>query len=106
MYFILFIFFIQFTGSSGLLRSAPFSEEGRDTVYHKGDNELINQMKSLYLSLLSVLGGRWVLPCTSCDNSASCYWREAVWAPHKCRYNVMSRDDARTCLANKKVRIF
>jgi len=47
--------------------------------------------------------GRWVLPCASCDNSDSCYWREAVWAPHKCRYNVMSRDDARTCLANKKI---
>ncbi|XP_078369114.1 cadherin-like and PC-esterase domain-containing protein 1 isoform X2 [Oculina patagonica] len=47
--------------------------------------------------------GRWVLPCTSCDDSNSCYWREAVWAPFSCQYNVLSRDDTRTCLANKKI---
>lgn len=47
--------------------------------------------------------GRWVLPCASCDDSKSCYWREAVWAPYSCHYNVLSRKDTRTCLANKKV---
>ena len=52
--------------------------------------------------ILSV--GRWVVPCASCDGPNSCHWREAVWAPHSCYYNVLSRDDTRTCLANKKVR--
>lgn len=50
-----------------------------------------------------MLTGRWVLPCASCDDSNSCYWREAVWTPRTCRYSVLSRDDARKCLANKKV---
>ena len=53
------------------------------------------------MMILSI--GRWVLPCASCYDSNSCYWREAVWAPYSCHYNVLSRDDTRTCLANKKV---
>jgi len=57
----------------------------------------INKVMMLFI-------GRWVLPCTRCDDSNSCYWREAVWAPYSCHYSVLSRDDTRTCLANKKVR--
>ncbi|XP_029212186.2 cadherin-like and PC-esterase domain-containing protein 1 isoform X3 [Acropora millepora] len=47
--------------------------------------------------------GRWVLPCISCSNSSSCYWRQAVWAPHSCHYNVTSKANAKKCLANKKI---
>ena len=55
-------------------------------------------------SLTVVLLGRWVLPCESCDDSNSCYWREAVWAPNTCQYNTLTRDETRSCLAGKKVR--
>lgn len=47
--------------------------------------------------------GRWVLPCISCSNSSSCYWRQAVWAPHSCHYNVTSKANAKKCLAHKKI---
>ncbi|CAH3035947.1 unnamed protein product [Porites lobata] len=47
--------------------------------------------------------GRWVLPCESCDDSNSCYWREAVWAPNTCQYSTLTRDETRSCLAGKKI---
>lgn len=47
--------------------------------------------------------GRWLLPCDSCSDSVSCYWRQAVWAPYTCHYNVLSEAKARKCLANKKI---
>lgn len=55
--------------------------------------------------VITLWTGRWVLPCISCTNSSSCYWRQAVWAPHSCHYNVTSKANAKKCLANKKVRI-
>lgn len=81
-----FLFF--FSSKGALLKEWSFG------WFHRKE---INEMMIL-------LVGRWVLPCASCDDVNSCYWREAVWAPYSCHYNVLSRDDTRTCLANKKVR--
>ncbi|XP_076333251.1 cadherin-like and PC-esterase domain-containing protein 1 isoform X2 [Tachypleus tridentatus] len=47
--------------------------------------------------------GRWVLPCGSCANQHSCFWREAVWNPYRCRYPLLSRDLLSQCLAKKKL---
>ena len=75
------------------LKKRAFNERVEFGWFHRKE---INEVVILLI-------GRWVLPCASCDGSNSCYWREAVWAPYSCHCNVLSRDDTRTCLANKKV---
>ncbi|PFX21920.1 Cadherin-like and PC-esterase domain-containing protein 1 [Stylophora pistillata] len=47
--------------------------------------------------------GRWVLPCASCDDPASCFWRQTVWSPLTCQYSVFSKNHTRNCLANRKI---
>lgn len=47
--------------------------------------------------------GRWVLPCRSCADRSSCYWKEAVWQPYNCKHAVLSSDELKRCLGGKKL---
>ncbi|KAG8199157.1 hypothetical protein JTE90_015988 [Oedothorax gibbosus] len=47
--------------------------------------------------------GRWVLPCTNCTNSRTCYWKEAAWHPYNCRYQNMKTEELRKCFNNRKL---
>ncbi|XP_065828836.1 cadherin-like and PC-esterase domain-containing protein 1 isoform X2 [Oscarella lobularis] len=47
--------------------------------------------------------GRWVLPCGSCQNRRSCYWKLAAWVPYHCRHAVLPPVVLQGCLSNKKV---
>ncbi|KFM56818.1 hypothetical protein X975_20021, partial [Stegodyphus mimosarum] len=47
--------------------------------------------------------GRWVLPCRSCADRSSCFWREAVWQPYGCRHAILSTEQLKRCLAGKKL---
>ncbi|GAB6029952.1 cadherin-like and PC-esterase domain containing 1 [Chamberlinius hualienensis] len=47
--------------------------------------------------------GRWILPCQSCSNRESCYWRHAQWSPVSCRYDYVSGENLSKCLAGKKI---
>ncbi|CAG2162722.1 unnamed protein product [Oppiella nova] len=47
--------------------------------------------------------GHWMVPCQSCHNSSTCYWREARWDPLQCHYPILSQKRLSSCLTNKKI---
>ncbi|RWS14447.1 cadherin-like and PC-esterase domain-containing protein 1, partial [Dinothrombium tinctorium] len=47
--------------------------------------------------------GRWVLPCKSCEQKWTCWWREARWEPYACQHTTYSARTLSKCLENKKI---
>lgn len=45
----------------------------------------------------------WKVPCRSCDNRNSCYWKQARWQPLLCQHRQHSFAEAKKCFKGKKV---
>ncbi|GFQ98804.1 cadherin-like and PC-esterase domain-containing protein 1 [Trichonephila clavata] len=78
----------------GIQRDAGIS---RDWVSYS------EEVANLPICKLGDAPGRWVLPCLSCGERNSCFWREAVWHPYGCRHAVLSTETLKQCLAGKKL---
>ncbi|CAG5126124.1 unnamed protein product [Candidula unifasciata] len=49
------------------------------------------------------VSGEWMVPCVSCQNESSCYWKKAVWQSLGCQEGFLATSKLKDCLAGKRV---
>ncbi|KAI8742978.1 cadherin and PC-esterase domain-containing protein 1, partial [Biomphalaria glabrata] len=51
----------------------------------------------------STSAGHWMVPCNTCRDSNTCYWKNATWHQTDCREKYLLRPELEKCLHQKKV---
>ncbi|UYV65347.1 CPED1 [Cordylochernes scorpioides] len=64
---------------------------------------LIDSLPRRVAACIAVRGGRWVVPCRSCERRETCWWDLAQWRPYSCVHPRLTREDLARCLAGRKV---
>ncbi|XP_071083354.1 cadherin-like and PC-esterase domain-containing protein 1 [Haliotis cracherodii] len=86
------------------LRFLKTSSCGLKPVYQERSwARFMEKMMSLPQCQDGDVKGQWYVPCTDCNDSPSCYWKQALWQPDTCSYKWLPRGKVQQCFAGKKV---
>ncbi|XP_067684798.1 cadherin-like and PC-esterase domain-containing protein 1 [Haliotis asinina] len=86
------------------LRFLKTSSCGLKPMYQERNwARFVEKMMSLPQCQEGDVKGQWYVPCTDCNDSPSCYWKQALWQPDTCSYKWLPRGKVQQCFSGKKV---